>query len=62
MKQLMELHTVKKSHYQKAKDRVREINKVIAKNLVPGDEVVLINERRKLEKAIQLWEEKHENK
>jgi hypothetical protein len=52
----------KKSHYQKATDRVREIDKVLEKNLAPGDEKVLESEKEKLIKAILLWESKHGKK
>ncbi len=52
----------KKSHYQKAVDRVREIKKMLAKHLVPGDEDILTKEKNKLEKAIELWENKHGKK
>ena len=52
----------KKSHYQKASDRVREINKVLSNNQAPGDEEVLRNEKEKLEKAIKLWENKNGKK
>ena len=48
-----------KSHYKKALDRVREINKAIAKGLVKGDEDILESERDKLIKAIKYWEKKH---
>lgn len=51
-----------KSHYQKAKDRVREISKTLSKKLAPGDEAILAKEKEKLEKAILIWEEKHGNK
>lgn len=51
-----------RSHYQKAKDRVREISKTLLKNLAPGDEAILVKEKEKLEKAIFIWEEKHGNK
>lgn len=51
-----------RSHYQKAKDRVREISKTLLKNLAPGDEAILAKEKEKLEKAIFIWEEKHGNK
>ncbi len=51
-----------RSHYQKAKDRVREISKTLLKNLAPGDETILIKEKEKLEKAILIWEEKYGNK
>lgn len=52
----------KKSHYQKAIDRVREINRTLEKNWAVGDEKVLINEKIKLEKAIKLWESKNGKK
>jgi hypothetical protein len=52
----------KKSHYQKAIDRVREISRTLSKNLAPGDEEVLIKEKNKLEKAIELWEKKNGKK
>lgn len=52
----------KKSHYQKAIDRVREIEKTINKNLAPGDEEVLIKEKEKLIKAIELWEKRNGKK
>lgn len=52
----------KKSHYQKAVDRVREINKVLTKNEALGDEEVLKREKSKLEKAIELWEKNHGKK
>lgn len=52
----------KKCHYQKAVDRVREINKTLAKNLAPGDEEVLKKEKFKLEKAIMLWENRNGKK
>ena len=51
-----------RSHYQKAKDRVREISKTLLKNLAPGDEAILAKEKEKLEKAILIWEEKHGDK
>lgn len=51
-----------RSHYQKAKDRAREISKTLLKNLAPGDETILIKEKEKLEKAILIWEEKYGNK
>ena len=38
-----------RSHYQKAKDRVREISKALLKNLAPGDEAILAKEKEKLE-------------
>ena len=38
-----------RSHYQKAKDRVREISKTLLKNLAPGDEAILAKEKEKLE-------------
>ena len=51
-----------KGHYQKATDRVKEIEKSINKNLVQGDEDVLLKEKEKLEKAIELWEQKNGKK
>ena len=56
------VRTGEKSHYQKACDRVREINKTLAKNLAPGDEEILTKEKEKLERAIKFWEKKHGNK
>lgn len=52
----------KKAHYQKALDRVREINKVLIKKQAPGDEDVLKKEKAKLERAIELWEKKNGKK
>ena len=46
-------------HYQKATDRVKEINNSIARGLVKGDEEELIKERDKLIEAIKYWEKKH---
>ncbi len=51
-----------KSHYQKACDRVREIIRTLTKNLAPGDEKVLAEEKEKLEKAIKFWEDNHGSK
>ena len=52
----------KKSHYQKAVDRVREITKVLNKHQAPEDEEILKREKEKLEKAIKLWERKNGKK
>lgn len=52
----------KKGHYQKATDRIKEIENSIKKNLVPGDEEILLKEKEKLEKAIKLWEQKNGKK
>ena len=35
-----------RSHYQKAKDRVRKISKTLLKNLAPGDEAILAKKKK----------------
>ena len=45
------------SHYKKASDKIREINKTLKNNNAAGDEGVLKAELEKLKKAIDFWEE-----
>ncbi len=48
-----------KGHYQKAKDRVREIEKVLKNGVAKGDESILLEEKDRLIKAIEYWEKKY---
>lgn len=50
-----------KSYYKKAVERVREIDKTILNNLAPGDENILLKEKDKLAKTIELWSINMEN-